>query len=76
MHTAGAVPAPQGQSGVIQVLQQSSMKLELWKGEGQCVFALSERDSGRAGIQQFSFSQDVHRLQYSNAPREVDFAGL
>lgn len=33
MHAAGAVPAPQGQSRVLQVLQLSSMELQQWKRE-------------------------------------------
>jgi len=64
MNTAGAAPAPQGQTRVIQVLEQSGTKLGQWKGEGQWVFARSERESGGAGTQQTSFSQDVHRLQF------------
>lgn len=51
MQTAGLLP---GQRGVAQVLQLSSTKLEQWNREGQCVFALSERDRDGAGLGQMS----------------------
>lgn len=44
MQRAGAAPAPQGQRGVMQLLQLPNTKLEQWSREEQCVFALSERD--------------------------------
>lgn len=54
MQRAGAAPAPRGQREVMQVLQLSSTKLEQWNREGQCEFALSERDRDGAGTGQMS----------------------